>query len=272
MEWFIRYSGLFFFGGFCGWVIELFFRRFVSQKRWVNPGFLTGPILPLYGFGVAGFYLFANLDWLALTPYIVLDRVLEVLAIGVLMTLIEYVAGLIFIKGMKVKLWDYSNRWGNIDGIICPLFSLIWLVIGGVYIFWLNPFFLAYTNWLIANLLPVGMTLGFFYGILVVDLGWSLGLTARIRKAVADAKLVVDWDKIKVSFQEHYKRLQQSPEWLLPFKTKREEFSSLMNEYLETLRLETKMRQERFLAKQAAKRQKREEKAAERSAKKGEGK
>ena len=35
-----------------GWVIELFFRRFVSTKRWINPGLLKGPYLPIYGIGV----------------------------------------------------------------------------------------------------------------------------------------------------------------------------------------------------------------------------
>ncbi|MGN0035225.1 MAG: hypothetical protein ACI364_05820 [Coriobacteriales bacterium] len=34
--------------------MELFFRRFISsnnpQRKWINPGFLAGPYLPLYGF------------------------------------------------------------------------------------------------------------------------------------------------------------------------------------------------------------------------------
>lgn len=46
---------LFFFGGVGGWVLELFFRRFFSganpERKWLNPGFLFGPCLPLYGFG-----------------------------------------------------------------------------------------------------------------------------------------------------------------------------------------------------------------------------
>lgn len=44
---------LFFFGGVGGWVLELFFRRFFSganpERKWLNPGFLFGPCLPLYG-------------------------------------------------------------------------------------------------------------------------------------------------------------------------------------------------------------------------------
>ena len=44
-------------------------------------------------------------------------------AMAVGMTLIEYVAGVFCLKFLKVRLWDYSNLWGNVQGIICPLFS-----------------------------------------------------------------------------------------------------------------------------------------------------
>jgi uncharacterized membrane protein len=243
MEWFLTYSGLFFIGGACGWVLELFFRRFVSQKKWVNPGFLTGPLLPLYGFGVAGFYLFTNsIPWSDISGNSGLNTFIEILSIGALMTVIELIAGEIFIRGMKIKLWDYSKRWGNFQGIICPLFSAIWTLIGAAYVAWINPLFKSIVEGLLSNTLATGMVESFLYGILSVDLGWSFGLVTKIRKAVADKRLVVDWDKIKVSFQDHYKRLRKTPEWILPFKTKAEEFSVMMSEYVQGLKLETAQR------------------------------
>jgi len=239
MNWFLTYSGLFFIGGFLGWVMELFFRRYVSQKKWVNPGFLTGPLLPLYGFGVAAFYLFAqDIPWNYISANPVLNRLIEILCIGVAMTLIELIAGEIFIRGMKIKLWDYSKRWGNFRGIICPLFSLAWTMIGAAYVLWIHPFFVTIIDGLLNNPMATGMIEGFFYGILAVDLGWSFGLATKIRKAVADRKLIVDWDEIKVSFQDHFKRLKKTPDWALPFKTKGEQFSLMMSEYVERLRLE----------------------------------
>jgi uncharacterized membrane protein len=263
MTWFLTYSGLFFFGGFAGWVCELFFRRFVSQKKWVNPGFLTGPLLPLYGFGVVGFYLFANdIPWgdISANPY--WNKTIEILCIGVLMTLIELIAGLIFIKGMKIKLWDYSNRWANFEGIICPLFSLIWGILGAVYVLWINPGFQAMVAWYMSNTLAIAMLESFFYGILAVDLGWSFGLAKKIRKAVADSKLVVDWDKIKVSFQEHYQRLKKTPEWILPFKTKAGEFSVLMSEYVANLKMQNELRLAAYQKKQEMRLEKRKAKAS----------
>lgn len=54
-------SALFIIGGSAGWLIELIFRRMVHGK-WINPGFLCGPCLPLYGTGVLVLYGFCNID------------------------------------------------------------------------------------------------------------------------------------------------------------------------------------------------------------------
>ena len=61
MKYLVIISTLFAIGSLIGWIIELFFRRFVSQKKWMNPGFLTGPYLPIYGFGVLVLYGVSNL-------------------------------------------------------------------------------------------------------------------------------------------------------------------------------------------------------------------
>ncbi len=38
----------------------------------------------------------------------------------------ELLAGCIFNKLLKLKVWDYSNRRGNLWGQICPLYSFLW--------------------------------------------------------------------------------------------------------------------------------------------------
>ena len=151
MKYLVIGSTLFVMGSLLGWVIELFFRRFVSQKKWVNPGFLTGPYLPIYGFGVVILYLMSSLNLPIDND--VANAIIKVLLIGIGMTVIEFVAGLIFIKGCNVKLWDYSNRKGNIMGIICPTFSLIWLLVGSLYYFFLNPYLVKAITWISENLI-----------------------------------------------------------------------------------------------------------------------
>jgi len=53
---------LFFIGSLIGWGIEVLFRRLFSAHHWMNPGFLVGPYLPLYGFSLVTLYLLAGLE------------------------------------------------------------------------------------------------------------------------------------------------------------------------------------------------------------------
>ena len=48
MNLFLTLAFLFLIGSVLGWGLEVIFRRFFSAHRWVNPGFLVGPYLPLY--------------------------------------------------------------------------------------------------------------------------------------------------------------------------------------------------------------------------------
>ena len=179
MKYLVIISTLFVIGSLLGWVIELFFRRFVSQKKWMNPGFLTGPYLPIYGFGVTVLYGVSNIP-LGIESQ-ALDIVVRVVMIGVGMTLIEFIAGLIFIKGFKIKLWDYSNRKGNIMGIICPIFSLAWLAVGSLYYFLLNPVLVKGISWISENLIYTYFV-GAVIGAMIVDFAYSVHLATKIKE------------------------------------------------------------------------------------------
>lgn len=95
-------SALFIIGGSAGWLIELIFRRMVHGK-WINPGFLCGPCLPLYGTGVLVLYGFCNID-LSFIPQIWLRKVFLIIALTVVLTVIEYITGIVFVKFFHVKL------------------------------------------------------------------------------------------------------------------------------------------------------------------------
>ena len=172
-------STLFVLGSLFGYILELFFRRFVSQKKWMNPGFLTGPYLPIYGFGVVVLYAISNVP-LGITSQ-AWDIIVRILIIGVGMTLVEFIAGLIFIKGMGIKLWDYSNRKGNIMGIICPIFSLAWLAVGCLYYFLLNPILVDGIAWISENLIYTYFV-GIVIGMIAVDLAYSIHLATKLKE------------------------------------------------------------------------------------------
>lgn len=52
-------------GCILGWGLEVLYRHYSPANqthRWINPGFLVGPYLPLYGFGLCALYLLASLE------------------------------------------------------------------------------------------------------------------------------------------------------------------------------------------------------------------
>ena len=179
MKYLVIISTLFVIGSLLGWCIELFFRRYVSQKKWMNPGFLTGPYLPIYGFGVILLYGLSNIPLGIDNDFA--EVLIRIIIIGVAMTLDEFIAGLIFIKGFKIKLWDYSNRKGNIMGIICPIFSLIWLAVGSLYYFLLNPFLVQSISWISENLIYTYFV-GGVVGAMIVDFAYSIHLATKLKE------------------------------------------------------------------------------------------
>ena len=108
---------LFFFYCFCGWVWESCYVS-ARQRRWVNRGFLHGPLLPIYGSG-AIIILFATLP--------VADSLPLVWLLGMLAaTALEYVTGTVMEKIFKVRYWDYSSQRFNLNGHICLTSSIAW--------------------------------------------------------------------------------------------------------------------------------------------------
>lgn len=208
---------LFFVGSVLGWCTEVLFRRFFSAKKWINPGFLTGPYLPLYGFGLVGLFAISLLP--VDTGNAALDAVIIIAVMGVSMTLIEYIAGLIFIKGMKIRLWDYTDRWGNIQGIICPLFSFFWLVVSAFFYFVIEPYVLDAVVWFVNNL-AFAFVVGLFFGVFFVDLGHSLNISAKIRAFAKERGTVVSFEKLKMSVKEKIEKLgEKKASFVFPFKS-----------------------------------------------------
>lgn len=107
----------FFIYAFLGWCAEVSFAALTSGK-FVNRGFLNGPLCPIYGFG-------AVIVLYCLTP---LKNNLFLLFIGsvVLTSALEWLTGFVLEKLFHERWWDYSDMPFNIGGYICPLFSIMW--------------------------------------------------------------------------------------------------------------------------------------------------
>lgn len=107
----------FFTYGFLGWCTEVAYAT-VKEQRFVNRGFLNGPICPIYGVGVSVVVYF-------LMPFKENLILLYVLS-TVLVTVLEGLTGYVMDKIFHHKWWDYTDQPLNIGGYVCLVFSLVW--------------------------------------------------------------------------------------------------------------------------------------------------
>lgn len=206
------FAFLFFIGSCIGWCMELFFRRFISkanpERKWINPGFLTGPYLPLYGFGLWGMFAVSCYSMHFMTDNKIINACIIFAIMAVTMTVIEYIAGLIFIKGMKVKLWDYTDEKLNIQGIICPKFSMIWGLLGCAYYFTVNTRVIGWVVWLSQHL-TFSFFIGMFFGIFIIDLSYTFRLSNKIRKFATENELVIKYEELKEFIRQQREELEE---------------------------------------------------------------
>ncbi len=221
MNIFLIFAFLFFIGSITGWILELFFRRFLSranpERKWINPGFLVGPYIPLYGFGLCILYLLAQVN----LPFIGSEAGRQLVRFLVMMaatTALEYVVGVISIKFLKVRLWDYSKNWGNVRGIICPKFSLCWAALGAIYYFLIHPYILGALIWLSENL-PFSFVVGFFFGIMTVDLCYSANIIAKVRKFASENNIEVIYEELKEHIRKSNAERLEKARFVFAFKS-----------------------------------------------------
>ena len=108
---------VFFIYGFLGWCMEVMYAT-TDTGKFINRGFLNGPICPIYGTGMV--IIVASL-------YTIKDNIfLLFLGSMILASLLEFITGFILEKLFDEKWWDYSTLPFNIKGYICLKFSLAW--------------------------------------------------------------------------------------------------------------------------------------------------
>lgn len=217
MDIFLTLAFLFYIGSLVGWGIEVLFRRFFSsanpQRRWINPGFLTGPYLPLYGFSLCALYLLAQMEGFLPISNLVLRKLALFALMALVVTAVEYITGLIFIKGLHTKLWDYSSQWGNIGGIVCPKFTFFWAVLSALYYFLVHPHILSALEWL-SNNLAFSFVIGLFYGVLLVDAADAIQLAAKIRAFADGHEIVVKYEDLKAHIRDSKEKAREKARFL----------------------------------------------------------
>ena len=113
----LKYLVLFFVGFFAYMGIELLYRQYT---HWTM-GCLGGACLIILG-GINEYFSWEMPFWL------------QCLKGSIIITALEFIAGVVLNVWLQLNIWDYSHVWGNVLGQICLPFTIIWFFLSAVAI------------------------------------------------------------------------------------------------------------------------------------------
>ncbi len=170
-----EYFILFAIYSFLGWCMETALVSYLS-KKFVNRGFLIGPVCPIYGVGAI------SID-LLLGRFITDPLILFITTVFMCGTL-EYMTSWLMEVIFKARWWDYSDKKINLNGRICLSNLIAFGVLGLLVVYALNPFLLNILNGFSSksiNICSIGLLL-----IFVIDASISFVVIFGFRKVTEE--------------------------------------------------------------------------------------
>ena len=171
-----------------GWISEVLYVGIFHEHKFVNRGFLYGPLCPVYGFGGVVILLLPSSLYETWIPLF--------FASMILCTIVEYFVSWFMEKMFHTRWWDYSRYKFNINGRVCLLNSVLFGFMGLGVIRFVYPQMLHFLTWL-----------GDFVVMISAD---AIGVFLTIDIFLTVRKLVdfsATMEKIKVfgeSLRDHY--------------------------------------------------------------------
>ena len=176
---FLETAAIFLIYAFVGWCTEVVYAT-LKHGRFVNRGFLIGPVCPIYGLGVLSVVMF-------LEP-IKDDWGLLFLSSMVFTSAIEFIGGFILERLFNEKWWDYSDEHFNIKGYICLKFSIMWGLACVLVIDVVHPSVMTVLRFIPQGILIV--ILAVMYAVFASDITVTLINIMKIRKYIRYAEEV----------------------------------------------------------------------------------
>lgn len=186
LSYFLIYS-------FLGWLIESTYKS-VLQRRIINTGFLYGIVCPIYGIGAI--IMMLALDSFKNNIYILFT------AAFIVLTIWEYIVGVLLEKIFKRKYWDYSGHKFNIQGRVCLLNSFFWGVLGSVFTLYIHPAIQGVVNKVPQNIL--------IYTDIVLYIAFITDVVKSIINHQTIAKQIKKLETISKTIKEKAKDIKQT--------------------------------------------------------------
>ena len=221
---------IFFLYAFLGWCTEVSYAA-LRTGRFVNRGFLNGPVCPIYGCGVV--VVLAGLEPLKG------NFVLLFLGSVVLTSALEWATGFVLEKLFRQRWWDYSDKPFNLGGYICLEFSIMWGFACLFVVDILHPsieFFIR----LIPHTLG-WVLLGLFSAAMAVDLAATVRTIAKINRQLDQIDQLAR--RLKTASNEFGENLadrvleaaEKSADWKEDWESAAEEWAQRRAEFQEQL-------------------------------------
>lgn len=164
-----------------GWLWETPYVS-IKLKKFVNRGFLRGPIVPIYGFGATTIMLSVGVIESSLTWHPAVNMIITMVYIALIATIWEYGTSYLMEVFFKTRWWNYASHRFNIKGRIALDVSIFWGI--GGFILW------RYVNGAIMNFYDMipGQTLSYIlaiaYSIIAFDAATTLVELINLRNLV----------------------------------------------------------------------------------------
>ena len=193
---------------FIGWICEVIYVGVTSAHKFVNRGFLHGPICPVYGFG--------GVVILMLPPSLYATWIPLFLASMILCTTVEYFVSWLMEKLFHTRWWDYSHYKIQLNGRICLLNSILFGFLGVVVIHFVYPLMTDLLN-------SLGQTWISISGMIILAV-LSVDIFFTVRKLVDFANVMKKLKDFGETLNSHYGQ----EEWF-----KKDSFMDMINSVIE---------------------------------------
>lgn len=173
---------------FIGWISEVIYVGVTSAHKFVNRGFLHGPLCPVYGFG--------GVMILMLPPSLYKTWIPLFFASMILCTIVEYFVSWLMEKLFHTRWWDYSHYKIQLNGRICLLNSILFGFLGVAVIHFVYPLMIDLLN-------SLGQTLINISGMIILAV-LSVDIFFTVRKLVDFANVMKKLKEFGETLNSHY--------------------------------------------------------------------
>ena len=131
------YLNCFFIYSIFGYLMETIIAFLIKAN--FKSGILTGPWTPVYGIGAVIILFISNYLFKNLHMNRVYETVIMFFIVGVVLSFIEALGGVLIEHFFDITFWDYTNQKYNIGKYISLEMSIIWGIASIIFIYFLHP-------------------------------------------------------------------------------------------------------------------------------------